>query len=381
MKLTSNALKRRTLVQGTAALACGGFWVRANAANSGDILIGQSVPLSGPIASTLATVIRGQSLAINDLNARGGLNGRKVRLVALDDAYDPQRTVSNVRRLIDEERVVAIYGLMSTVGILASLPIFEEKKVPLVGVYAGSPVLRGKHHPYFFTTMASYEDEVVQMLRNLKTLLRTQIGLVYQNTSFGQLMLPIVEAKAKEFGATVVVKSPLETNGSDAVAAAQTVAVAQPQAVLYMGFGPGTVPFLKAAKAYVNAPLYCISVANSQQTLAAVGNDARGLAFTQTIPYPWRTVTPLTRDFHRVMASAGLPIDYDHFLGYLNMRILLEGLRRSGANPTSSSLVKALEGMSKIDLGGYVVDYGPTNHHGSRFVEICIVGPGGKYIR
>jgi len=129
MKLTSNALKRRTLVQGTAALACGGFWVRANAANSGDILIGQSVPLSGPIASTLATVIRGQSLAINDLNARGGLNGRKVRLVALDDAYDPQRTVSNVRRLIDEERVVAIYGLMSTVGILASLPIFEEKKV------------------------------------------------------------------------------------------------------------------------------------------------------------------------------------------------------------------------------------------------------------
>lgn len=374
-------IQRRRVVQGAAALTCAALPLRDALASTGDIVIGQSVQLSGPFAPSFASVARGQDLAIKDLNARGGLNGRKVRFVSLDDAYDPAKTAENVRRLIDDEKAIAIFGLASTGGVTATLPILADRKVPLVCSYSGSPSLRRKQHPYFFTTMASYEDEVVQMLRNLKTLTRTKVGLVYQNSPFGQLMSPVVEMAAKDVGVEIVAKAPLEASGTDAVAAVQAMAAAKAQAVVYMSFGPGTVPFLKAAKASLDVPLYCVSIANSKQLLAAVGDDARGLAFTQTIPYPWRPVNALTRDFNRVMSAAGIPIDYDHFFGYLNMRVLLEALRRTGANATSANLVKTLEGMRNVDIGGYVVDYSPTNHHGSRFVEICIVGPNGKYLR
>jgi ABC-type branched-subunit amino acid transport system substrate-binding protein len=194
-------------------------------------------------------------------------------------------------------------------------------------------------------------------------------------------MLPVVEEVAREQGATLVSKQPLEASGSDAVAAVQALATARPQAVLFMAFGPSLIPFTKAVRSYLGVPLYAISIANSKAVITAMGDDARGVAFTNTIPYPWRQTSALTREYGAQMEKADIPIDYDHFFGYLNMRILLEGLRRAGKQPTSENLVKAMEGMTKVDLGGYPLSYGPQKHHGSNFVEITIVGPGGRYMR
>ena len=346
-----------------------------------EIRIGQSAHLSGPLAPFLLGTLKGQSLALEEVNRKGGINGRPVRLIALDDAYDPKKCIENVNTLIDKEKVVALFGLASTANVGAVLPILAEKKVPLINTYSGSPALRLKQHPYFFTTTASYRDEVVQMVRNLVTLQKGRIGVVYQNAAFGHLMLPVVEEVVKEQGATLVAKAPLESSGTDAVAAAQTLAAAKPQAVLFMAFGPSLVSFVKAARAYIGVPLYAIGIANSKALIAALGDDARGVAFTNTIPYPWRQTSQLTKDYAAAMEKAGIPLDYDHFFGYLNMRILLEGLRRAGKVVTSETLVRAMEGMAKVDLGGYTVSYGPQKHHGSNFVEITIVGPGGRYMR
>ncbi len=107
----------------------------------------------------------------------------------------------------------------------------------------------------------------------------------------------------------------------------------------------------------------------------------RGLAYTVTIPYPWRQTTPLMREYNAAMEAAKLPVDYDHLTGYLNMRSLLVVLARAGKQITPQGLVGAIERMKKVDLGGYVLDFSPSNHHGSRFVETVVVGPGGRYLR
>jgi branched-chain amino acid transport system substrate-binding protein len=384
-----NWTRRQTLQAAAAAAGSAAampLWAQdaaSKAAPAGDkeIRIGQSVHLTGPLAASLQGTLKGQALAIEECNLKGGISGRPVRMIILDDAYDPKKCVENVNTLIDKEKVIALYGLGSTGNVGAVLPILAEKKVPLICTYSGSPALRAKQHPYFFTTMASYRDEVVQMVRNLVTLQKGQIGLVYQNAAFGQLMLPVVEEVAKELGATLVAKVPLESSGRDAGAPAPNQAAAKPQAVLFMAFGPSLVSFVKAARAYVGVPIYSISIANSKPLIQALGDDARGVAFTNTIPYPWRATTPLVRDYTAVMEKAGIPVDYDHLFGYLNVRILLEGLRRTGKQPTSEGLVKAMEGMGKLDFGGYPLQYGPSKHHGSNFVEITIVGPGGRYMR
>ncbi len=361
--------------------AAGGGAASGAAHDPNEIRIGQSAHLTGPLAPFLLPVIKGQQLAIDEVNRKGGIQGRPVRLISLDDAYDVKKCVENVNTLIDKEKVVALFGLASTANVAATLPILSEKKVPLVCVYTGSPTLRAKQHPYFFTTMASYRDEVVQMIRNLITLQKSQIGLVYQNAQFGQLMKPVVEEVAKELGATLVVQSPLEANGSDAVACAQSLAAAKPQAIIFMAFGPSMIPFVKAARVYVGVPIYAVSISNAPPILKALGDDARGLAFTQNVPYPFRQTTVLTRDLAAVLAREKIEPGYDYMFGYLNMRILLEGMRRAGKQVTSANIVKGMESMTKYDMGGYPVSYGPNKHHGSSFVEIAIVGPGGRWIR
>jgi len=375
------SLHRRQCLSGIAAAAAGFGLTRQASAAGDDIVIGQSAHLSGPLASTLTSVIKGQDLALEELNRKGGINGRRVRLITLDDAYDPKRCAENVKTLIERDKVLALTGLASTANVAAVLPLLAEKQVPLVGVYTGAPALRQKQHPYFFTSIANYRDEVVKMVKNLAAVQRTQIALAYHNSPFGQLMLPVVEEVVKEQGSTLVAKQALEIGGQNSQQVCQALAAAKPQAVIFMAFGPALVPFVKAARALIGAPVYAPSIANSKQLIEVLGDESRGLAITQIVPYPGQRTTALTRDYGAVMDRAKLPNDFDHFFGYLNMRVLFECLRRGGKAVTSQSLVAAIEGMGKVDLGGYTVNYSPTNHHGSNFVDLMIVGPGGRYIR
>jgi branched-chain amino acid transport system substrate-binding protein len=367
----------------TLRLAAASTWctLPAWAQGSGDIRIGQSTHLSGPLAATTVLSLQGQDLAFDEVNRAGGIGGQPIRLIKLDDMYDPARCLDNTRRLVHEHQVTALFGLANSAGIAAALPMLAQTRVPLIGVYTGTPALREKHHPYFFTTGASFRDEVVQMVRTLVTLQQHRVGLAYQNNAFGALMAPVVAEVAQAHGATLVAQQALEVNGSNAPACAQALAGQRAQAVLMMAFGPSTVSFVRAARKHLGVPVYGLSVANISAHLKELGEEARGLSITQTVPYPWRETTPLARDFHAAIRRAKLAPSYELMRGYLNARVLIEGLKRAGKKPTGESLTRAMQGMSRVDLGGYELNYSPTNHHGARFVEITIVGTGGRILR
>jgi branched-chain amino acid transport system substrate-binding protein len=380
-------IRRRQLIASAGALGLAAATPRLVRAqrlvtDSNDpILIGQSTILSGPLATAGKGMFNGQKVALDEFNAKGGVGGRPVKLLILDDAYDPKRCVENVQALIERDRVTALFGLSSTAAVAATLPILAEKQVPLVGVYSGVPTLRAKHHPYFFTHTASYRDEVVHMVKNLKTVARDQIALCYMNNHLGQLMLPIVEEVVKAQGATLASKASLEPDGSNANAAALTLAAGKPKAVIFIAFGQSLVPFVKAARNYIGVPVYAVSIANNKAAMDALGDEVRGLAITSLIPNPQRLSTAMSRDFVKASERAKSPIDHDHFWGYLNLRVLLEQLRRAGKGVTSQSLIATIEQMHNVDIGGVSLSYGPNNHHGSTFVDIMIAGPGGRFIR
>ncbi|GIX24521.1 MAG: hypothetical protein KatS3mg122_1752 [Caldimonas sp.] len=376
--MTRLQFTRRRVVLGAAA-AVGGSWVWPAGAQDGDIIVGQSAPLSGPVAMAFQPPLAGERLALEEINRKGGINGRRIRLVLLDDAYDTQRTVENVRQLVEQEKVVALTGLGSTAGVAAILPYIAEKRVPLVGIYTGAHVLRLRHHPYLFTSQASFKDEVEHQLRTLVTLKMTRVGVAYQDNEFGKLMMPVVEAAAKELGATLVASAPLAIDGSTSAQAATALSQARPMAVLLIAVGPSVVGFVKAAKAGLNVPIYSLSVAAS--AVPALGADARGLAMTQVVPYPWRLVHPMARDFHREAAAADVPVNYNSYGGYLGARFLIEALRRAAPNITPDNIVRAIQGIRGWELGGNPLNFSPTNHHGSNWVEITIVGPDGRFLR
>jgi ABC-type branched-subunit amino acid transport system substrate-binding protein len=369
---------RRQLVLGTAA-AVGSAWVAPLRAQDGEILIGQSAPQTGPVAVAFQSPLAGARLAFDEINRKGGINGRRIRLVLLDDAYDTKRTVENVRQLVEQEKVVALTGLGSTAGVAAILPYIAEKRMPLVGVYTGAHVLRLRHHPTLFTTQASFKDEVEHQLRTLVTLKMDKIGVAFQDNEFGKLMMPVVEAAAKELGATLVATAPLAVDGSTSAQAADAIVQARPMAVLLIAVGPSVVGFVKAAKAGLNVPIYTLSVAAS--AVPALGADARGLVMTQIVPYPWRQVHPMARDFNREAAAADVAVNYNSYGGYLAARFLIEVLRRAAPNISSDNIIRTIQGIRNFDLGGTLLNFSPTNHHGTNWVEITIVGPDGRFMR
>jgi branched-chain amino acid transport system substrate-binding protein len=369
---------RRAVLATLAATVAAPILVRAQKA---DLIIGQSAPTSGFMASAMQGVLAGEQLAFDEVNKKGGINGRGIKLVILDDGFDPKRSLDNARTLVEQQGAVALFGFAGTAQTAAVLPYITEKRVPLISIYSGSPALRVKPNRYFFTTQASYADELVKMTRNLVSTQNTKIAIVYQDNEFGKLLQPLAEKIIMAEGGTVVASRALANTGADAVAVAQSLAAFQPQGIIMLVAGPAVVAYVKANRSTLAVPIYTLSLSVNIAVLNALGDDARGLAISRATPYPWNGITPLPKAFAAQMQRVGKPLDYDHYVGYINGRILIEGLRKAGSNITSESLTLGMEKLNKIDLGGYRLNYDAQNHHGSNFVEITIVGPGGKFIR
>ncbi len=346
-----------------------------------ELLIGQSAPLSGMMANPMANVLAGQQLAVDEINRRGGIGGKRIKLETLDDGFDPKRTLENARTLVEQRSAIALFGTVGTGQTMAVLPYVAEKRVPLIAAYSGSPALRAKHNPFFFTTQAGYDDELVRIVRNLVAVQAKNIAVVYQDNDFGKLLMPMAEKIIAAEGASLAGARTLQSTGADSVAAAQAVGGMKAQAVILLVAGPAVVGYVKANRAYTGLPVYTLSLSVGSALLKALGDDARGLAVSRATPYPWRATTGLAKEFNAVMSKAGKDVDYDHFLGYINMQVVAAGLRGAGKNPTPESLKEGMEKLTRLDLGGYTMAFSSENHHGSNFVEITVVGPRGNFIR
>ena len=373
------ALHRRAVLLALAASAVPTALAQTPPAR-GDIPVGRITALSGSMAPFLTPIHEGHDAAIADANAQGGIGGRKIRLVTLDDGFDAKRTLEQARVAIEKEGVVSLFGVPGTSQVMALLPYLAQTKVPLISIYTGSPAVRASNSPYLFTTRANYADELLKIVRNLMTLQNTRIGVAYENNDFGKLLLPLVEKVMAAEGATLAGAQALESSGQNAKEAAQALGAQKPQAVLLVAAGPSVPAYVRANRAELGVPIYTLSLGAGAAVLKALGKDAHGLAVTRTGPSPTKPTLQITRDFQASMKRHGHPIDYDHYTGYMDARVLIEGLRAAGPGVTATGLIQAMEGLNPLDLGGFTYRFSPQNRHGSTYVDIAVVGPDGRYI-
>ncbi len=375
--LGTTAFTRRRLVAAACALPFAGTARAASAA----VRIGQCLPLTGPLGAVVKPIAEGQRLMLDAVNAAGGVNGAPVELITLDDGAQPARTKELTRTLLDEREVIALFGYAFVPGLVNTLPLLEERRVPLIGIYNGADIVRTPARPWLFTTTASLRDEVSAMVRNLATVGTRRLAVAYQNNELGRFMLPQVQEIVAEYKVELVAKVAVEPDGSNALAATQAVLGKEAQAVLLLAAGAAVLGFMKSLPAGTRMPVYALSLAGTTALIDQLGPAARGMAFTQVVPYPQRAATPLTRRFAAAIAAAGLAPTYDRMWGYLNANILVEVLRRAGPRPTSGSVQAALERLNDLDVGGYRVSYGEGRRNGSTFVEITMVDASGKFLR
>jgi branched-chain amino acid transport system substrate-binding protein len=374
----------RVMTAATTALCAAPWAARAQRpAVEAEILIGQSCQLSGPLASLTREIREGAALCFEQVHAKGGVHGRQIRVIALDDGYDPKRAAENVRQLVERDKVLALFNLAGTPTNMAALPIVREHKVPLMAPFSGFEALRSNQDRYVFNVRAGYADEIEKIVQHLSTVGIAQVAVAYMNNAFGKGGLEAVKASAPKHGVTLVATQALEVDGKGLPEAALSMAKALPPAIILASAGKLTGDFIaEYKKTTVGAQFYVLSVISSQQLIQALGDRSTGVAIAQVMPYPWGGASKLARELSELAKRKGFTdVTYNHMEGFVSARVLVEGLRQAGPSPTRESLVRALEGLADLDLGGYRVRFSDRNHNGSTYVELTIVGRSKRVLR
>ncbi len=351
------------------------------AAPPNPIAVGRSAPLSGMMARISMANLNATTVAIDEFNQQGGHRGRPIALETLDDKFDPKLALENARTLVEERNVAALFGFFGTAQVGAVLPYLLEQKTPMITAITGSPALRQKFHPYFFTAQASYIDELVKIVDNLKTIMSSRIAIVYDDNPFGQQMHPLAKQIIEAKGATFVDARPVKPDGSDAGEVAKAIVAQTPQATILLSVGPPVVTYTKAHKAARGSYIYTLSLSVGEAAVKALGEDARGLVVARLTPSPWKAVSPLVQRYQKAMKAANMEINYDTLYGYANAQVLIEAIKASGDNPTRESIKNGLESVGKLDLGGMELFYSPTQHHGTNYVDLAVLTAKGHFIR
>ena len=351
--------------------------------DAGDILIGQSCQLTGPLAPLSSEIREGAKWYLDEVNKKGGIRGKRIKVLVLDDGYDPKRTAENARQLVERDGVVALFNFAGTPTTLAALQTLRQAKVPMVAPFTGSDALRGTFERYVFNVRAGYADEINKIVQHLSTLGVRRAGVAYLNNAFGKSGLEAAKTAAAKYGVTLMGEAPLQIDGGSLKEIATTMGRSQPPAIILATAGKVTSDFIAAYLDIASGTqFYAVSVVSSQQLTQALGPRGRGVAITQVMPYPWGGATRLARELTELAKSNGATgVTYNHMEGYVSARVLVEGLRAAGATPTREGLVQALEGLHELDLGGFAVRFSDKNHNGSTYVELSIVGKDKKIVR
>jgi ABC-type branched-subunit amino acid transport system substrate-binding protein len=350
------------------------------------ITLGMSAPFSGPNGAygiDMRTVIQ---TYFDQVNKGGGVNGRKLELIALDDGYETERTVANTKTLINEKNVFALlayYGSSPTTEAMNT--VFGPARVPLVGTISGAGTLReslaqNPSNRQMFNVRASYADETDAIVNQLVSLGLKSIAVFYQNDGFGKSGLEGVTAALKKHNLAPSAVGTVERNSVEVDPAVITIGKAKPQAVVMVTLYKPTAAFVRAMKKAGQNPMFMtLSPVGTEQLVQELGPEARGIGISQVMPYPWNDIVPMVRDYQKLVGSKG-GYSYYGIEGYATARIMVDALRRAGKDLTREKLFAALE-STNTDLGGFRVSYSPTSRLGSRFVELTVVGPGGKILK
>jgi branched-chain amino acid transport system substrate-binding protein len=347
------------------------------------ITLGQSTALSGPLGDLGQEVLKGSKAYFDALNARGGINGRKIVLISKDDAYDPKKTVENVEAFIAGGETFALFGTFGTPNNEALIPVALKAGMPVLMPYTGAPSIRKPELVGVFNLRASYADEAEKLIQHLTTIGFKKIGIAYQNNSFGKEVLTAATAALEQRQLKPVAAVSVENNASDAAAAATKLLAAQPDALVLGLAGKPTIEVIKNVnQSRKGLQMYALSVLATAGNLKALGNDGSGVAISQVVPFPSNTVMPLVRDYQQAMKAAGVN-EFSHLSleGYLNARVVAEGIRRAGRNLSRESLITSLQSINRMDMGGMEIGFGKGASSASKFVELTVINSQGRLVK
>ena len=333
--------------------------LRSPGVSETEILIGSSLALEGHAGYLGTQILHGAMSYIRHVNAGGGVHGRRIKVIAYDDGYDPPRCLYNTQRLLIEDQVFALFCYVGTPTTVKIIPLVSEARIPLVGMFTGANALREPVNRYLINIRASYYQETGAMVRYLvEDAGIKRIGVFYQYDTYGFDGLRGTELALRRYNLFPVATGTYIRGTLAVEEGLQRIMDAQAEAVIMIGTYEPCAKFIRQAKTRGYHPVFSnVSFVGADELARILGDQAEGVIVTQVVPLPntnadggnlWgiEEYTRLLQKFY--------PQDIPNFVsleGYLNARVLVEGLRRAGPDLTRERFITALKSVRTYDLG------------------------------
>lgn len=366
-------------------IACSLLFVAVKAYAS-DLLIAQIVPLSGPVGGPGSQFAAGASLYFDHVNETGGVRGKRIKHLKLDDRYDVAESLVRLREVMSGD---VLPSALMTFGTASSLAIANELdkgglRMPVFPTGSGSAALREPFNRNLFHIRASYSAEFEKLIRVLSTTGMKSFAVVYQDDAFGQDSLLAIRKLLSSLGLDPPLEFKHLRSQQDITSLVTPVAATKAQVVL-LATTPGPLAsFVKGAHTgRLNKLLATISDTDPNDLVGSVGVEAaRGVMLSQALPNPNSTSHPMVAQYSRLIEKSGNKVQRNAFTleGYIQARVIAEALRRS---PDSSgpALIKRLEAIRQLDLGDYFINFSDKSHEGAAFVDTAIISASGSVRR
>jgi len=346
------------LVLTSVLLATIAFVARADevGVSSDAILFGQAAALEGPSSALGQRLRYGILAAFTEINAKGGIHGRKLQLISRDDGYDPDRSVAQTLRLIDDDKVFALIGAVGTPTAMATIPVTSARGIPFIGPFSGAEFLRDLELANVVNIRASYGAETETLIKHLTEDRHfTRIGIFYQDDSFGRDGLAGVKNALARRGLELAVEGTFERNTRAVSAAWRTIRRAEPEAIVMVGtYGPSS-EFIKLAHRSGAHPTFAnISFVGATALAHELGAEGEGVVVAQVVPFPWDRSLKLVADYQAAQKAIDptLAPDFVSLEGYLSGRLAAAALDNLGPNPTRAALLRNINDVGHFDISG-----------------------------
>jgi len=347
------------------------------------IVFGQAAVLEGP-ASALGVGMRtGLQAAFDEVNAKGGVHGRKLQLISENDGYEPDRAIAATKKLIEDNKVFALIGAVGTPTTAATVPIAQTKGVPFIGPFSGAAFLRAPDLHNVVNIRASYAAEAEAWIKHLTEDLRVRsIAIFYQDDAFGRDGLAGVKAALDKRHMELTAEGTFERNTRAVGSALRTLKRTEPEAVVMVGtYGP-CAEFIKLAHKSGFDPIFVnISFVGASSLAKELGPEGKGVIVSQVVPFPWDASVKVVADYQAAEKAldSNLKPDFVSLEGYLSGRLVAAALEMAGPNPTRAEMLRLINDVGRFDVSGDVMTFGPKTQDLPPKVFLTVIQPDGTF--
>ncbi len=335
-------------------------------------------PLSGVLAASNGEALQGARLFLDAVNRRGGVGGRLLQLQARDDAQDPRRTVELFEAT--GASMLALLMPRTTPSMEALLPAVARLGVPVVGPQTGASFVNQPPRRELFTLRASYRREAEVAIRQQHAIGARRFAVLLADDAFGRDTFVAIERTLGELQVPVAAVARIDNRQAEVAEAVAVLRAAEPQVVLLIVSSKAAAATVRAFHALGSRATF-VSLSNTSNLdyVRALGEHRHGAIVMQVMPSPFSPTTALAREYLALAQAAGGEPSYAGLYGCASARLVVQALQRVGPAPDKADLLRALESLGEVDLGGFRVRYGAGDRTGSNFVDSTIITAEGRF--